>query len=71
MASNSLANQIRRNRNLAKLTSPCVNICTPIPVGIGMAKIGGRVIKEIKNREGFLMQVFKRWKGINIILFLS
>jgi hypothetical protein len=27
--------------------------------------------KEIKNREGFLIQVFKRWKGINIILFLS
>jgi hypothetical protein len=31
---------------------------------------GGRV-KKIKNREGFLMKVFKRWKGINIILFFS
>jgi hypothetical protein len=27
--------------------------------------------KEINNREEFLMQVFKRWKDINIILFLS
>jgi hypothetical protein len=35
------------------------------------AKSGGRVKKEINNREGFLMQVFKRWKDINIILFLS
>jgi hypothetical protein len=24
-----------------------------------------------KNREEFVMQVFKRWKDINIILFLS
>jgi hypothetical protein len=31
--------------------------------------VGGE--KEIKNREEFLMQVFKRWKDINIILFLS
>jgi hypothetical protein len=22
--------------------------------------------KEIKNKESFMMQVFKRWKGINI-----
>jgi hypothetical protein len=26
------------------------------------------VKKEINNKEGFLMQVFKRWKIINIIL---
>jgi hypothetical protein len=36
-----------------------------------VAKIGGRVEKEIKNRETSFIQVFKRWKGINIILFLS
>jgi hypothetical protein len=27
--------------------------------------------KEIKDREGFLIQVFKRWSDINIISFLS
>jgi hypothetical protein len=26
--------------------------------------------KEIKNIEGFLMQLFKWWEDINIILFL-
>jgi hypothetical protein len=31
-----------------------------------VAKAGGRV-KKIKNREEFLIQVFKRWKSINII----
>jgi hypothetical protein len=36
-----------------------------------VAKPGGRVKKEIKNREGFPIQVFKRWKNINITLFLS
>jgi hypothetical protein len=36
-----------------------------------VAKPGGKVKKEIKNRDGFLIQVFKRWNGINIILFLS
>jgi hypothetical protein len=29
------------------------------PVGIGVAKSGGRVKKEIKNREGFMIQVFR------------
>jgi hypothetical protein len=59
-----------------KLTSnslappPLGNICTPIQVGIGVAKPGGRVKKEINTGKGFLMQVFKRWKDINIILFL-
>jgi hypothetical protein len=65
-----LANQLRKNRNLAKLTSPRGNIHTPIRVGIGVAKSGGRVEKEIKNSERFTIQVFKRWKDINTILFL-
>jgi hypothetical protein len=56
---------------LAKITSPRGNICALIRVGISVAKPGGRVKKEIKNREGFLMKVFKTWKGINIIVFLS
>jgi hypothetical protein len=56
---------------LAKLTSPHGNIRARIAVGIDMVKPGGRVEKEIKNREGFLIQVFKRWKNINVILFLS
>jgi hypothetical protein len=34
------------------------------------AKPGGLVKKGINIRERFLMQVFKRCKGINIILFL-
>jgi hypothetical protein len=58
LASNSLANQLGKNRNLTKLTSPRVNIRVPIPVAIGVAKPGGRVKKEIKNREGFLIQKF-------------
>jgi hypothetical protein len=40
-------------------------------VAIGVFALGGRVKKEIKNMEGFLMQVFKRWKVTNKILFLS
>jgi hypothetical protein len=35
-----------------------------------VVKSGGRGKTEIKNKEGFLIQVLKRWKGINIILFL-
>jgi hypothetical protein len=38
---------------------------------LGDALNSGRVKKEINNKEGFLMQVFKRWKCINIILFIS
>jgi hypothetical protein len=49
---------------------PCGNIRVPIQVGI-VAKLGERVKKEIKNKEGFLMQHFKSWKDINIILFIS
>jgi hypothetical protein len=45
---NSLANQLGKNRNLAKLTSPRAYMHRRFPVG-------GRVKKEIKNREGFLM----------------
>jgi hypothetical protein len=52
MDSNSLANQLGKNRNLAKLTSPRAyadrGCHRRFPVG-------GRVKKEIKNREGFLM----------------
>jgi hypothetical protein len=54
---------------LVKLTSPHGNIRARIAVGIGMANPGGRVKKEIKNREGFLIQVFKKWKNTNIIFF--
>jgi hypothetical protein len=51
LASNSLANQLGKNRNLAKLTSYAradrgCHWCFPL---------GGRVKKELKNREGFLM----------------
>jgi hypothetical protein len=62
LASNSLANQLGKNRNLAKLTSPryaCVDRGCHCRF-----PLGGRVKKEMKNREGF-------WKGTNIILFLS
>jgi hypothetical protein len=51
---------LAKNRNLTKLISPRGNIHTPIWVGIGVAKLGGRVKKEIKNRERFMIQVFKR-----------
>jgi hypothetical protein len=65
LAFNSLANYLGKNKNLAKLTSPCEKIRALIRVGISVAKPGGKV-KKIKNRE-FLIQVFKRWKSINII----
>jgi hypothetical protein len=52
LASNSLANQLSKNRNLAKLTSPCAYMRARIVVAI---VVGGRVKKEIKNREGFPM----------------
>jgi hypothetical protein len=45
MVSNSLANQLGKNRNLTKLISPRGNIRVSIPVP------RGRVKKEIKNRE--------------------
>jgi hypothetical protein len=70
MASSSLANQLGKNRNVQNSTPPCGNIRVPIQVGI-VAKLGERVKKEIKNKEGFLMQHFKSWKDINIILFIS
>jgi hypothetical protein len=50
MSSSSLTNQISKNRNLAKLTSPHGNIRVPIWVDIGVAKPIGRV-KKIKNRK--------------------
>jgi hypothetical protein len=48
---------------------PQEEIYAPIRVGIAVAKPDEKVKKEIKNREVFLIQIFKRWKGINIILF--
>jgi predicted Fe-S protein YdhL (DUF1289 family) len=38
--------------NLARLTSPCARIVVAIS---NRFCVGGRVRKEIKNREGFLM----------------
>jgi hypothetical protein len=46
MASNNLANQLGKNRNLTKLISPRENIRTSIPDGISVTKLGGRVQKE-------------------------
>jgi hypothetical protein len=53
LASNSLANQFGKNKNLAHLSTRIYaradrgcHRCFPL---------GGRVKKELKNREGFLM----------------
>jgi hypothetical protein len=54
MASNSLANQLGKNRNLAKLTSPRVYMRADRGCHRRFPA-GGRVKKEIKNRERFLM----------------
>jgi hypothetical protein len=51
LASNSLSNQLGKNGNLAKLTSPHTYIHAQIVVAIGLFLVGGRVKKEIKNRE--------------------
>jgi hypothetical protein len=54
MACNSLANQLGKNRNLVKLTSRRIYA----RAGRGCHHrfpVGGRVKKEIKNREGFFM----------------
>jgi hypothetical protein len=60
---------------VAKLTSPRVDIHADpswVLVLLPRAKqVGGRVKREINNKEGFLMQVFKRWNDTNMILFLS
>jgi hypothetical protein len=45
LTSNTFANQLGKNRNLAKLTSPRAYMCARIVVAI---------VKKIKNREGFL-----------------
>jgi hypothetical protein len=37
LASNSLANQLGKNRNLAKLTSPCACMRAQIVVAIGVS----------------------------------
>jgi hypothetical protein len=54
LASNSLRNQLGKNRNLTKLTSPCAYMRADRGCH-GRFPAGGRVKKEIKNREGFLM----------------
>jgi hypothetical protein len=51
LVSNSLTNQLVKNRNLAKLTSPRVYMRARIVVVIGVPLVK----KEIKNKEGFLM----------------
>jgi hypothetical protein len=55
LTSNSLANQLGKNRNLAKLTSPHAYMRARVVVATRRFPVGGRVKKEIKNREGFLM----------------
>jgi hypothetical protein len=66
MASNNLANQ------LGKTHLPTRKYTCAIPVGTISPTCHARWEGEkIKNREGFPMKVFKRWKGINIILFFS
>jgi hypothetical protein len=54
LSSNSLANQLGRNRNLAKLTSPRAYMRADRGCHQRFP-LGGRVMKEIKNKEGFLM----------------
>jgi hypothetical protein len=54
MASNSLENQLGKNRNLAKLISPRVYMRADRGCHRRFPA-GGRVKKEIKNRERFLM----------------
>jgi hypothetical protein len=51
LVSNSLTNQLVKNRNLAKLTSPRGYMRARIVVVIGVPLVK----KEIKNKEGFLM----------------
>jgi hypothetical protein len=68
-----LTNQFGKNRNLAKLTSPQRKTRTLILVGIDVSheQVRAEGEKEIKDREGSLMQVFKSYNDINIILFFS
>jgi hypothetical protein len=49
LASNSLTNQLGKNRKLGKLTSSRAYMRARIVVAINV--LGGRVEKEIKNRE--------------------
>jgi hypothetical protein len=54
-------------------TSTYRNIHASIRVGISVSltrQTRWEGEKEIKNIEGFLMQLFKWWEDINIILFL-
>jgi hypothetical protein len=54
LASNSLADQLGKNRNLAKLTSSRVYMRADRRCHRHFP-VGGRVKKEIKNKKGFLM----------------
>jgi hypothetical protein len=55
LTSNSLANQLGKNINLAKLTSPHAYMRARVMVATRRFPVGERVKKEIKNREVFLM----------------
>jgi len=65
--SNSLAKDLAFFGNLEKTCLERANIRARLRFGIGVShkeKPGGRVKKEIKNREGFLMQIYKRERKI-------
>jgi hypothetical protein len=48
LVSNGLSNQLGKNRNLAKLTSPRAYMRARIVVAIGVSPLDGRVKKEKK-----------------------
>ena len=63
--SNSLAKDLAFFGNLEKISLERANIRARFRFGIGVSheeKPGVRVKKEIKNREGFLMQIYKERK---------
>jgi len=63
--SNSLTKDLAFFGNLEKTCLERANICARLRFGIGVSheeKPGVRVKKEIKNREGFLMQIYKERK---------
>ena len=65
--SNSLAKDLSFFDNLEKNCIERANIRARLRFGIGVSheeKPGGMVKKEIKNREGFLMQIYNRERKI-------
>jgi hypothetical protein len=64
--SNSLAKDLAFFGNLEKTCLERANIRVRLRFGIIVSheKPGGKVKKEIKNREGFLMQIYKRERKI-------